>query len=61
MDPEIDHVLTPDIVCPHCGHEQEDTDYCADQNYEGEEECIKCGGRYSYCAEFTVDWTTKKL
>lgn len=59
---EFDHEeVIGSIVCPHCGNQQEDTDYCAEQNYEGKEVCFECGGEYGFWAEFTIEWSTRKL
>jgi hypothetical protein len=62
VDDEINHEGTEGtIVCPWCGHEQEDTDYCSNRSYEGDEECDACGKTYHYFAEFTIEWYTRKV
>ncbi len=59
---DIDHEGTENkIVCPYCGDEQEDTDYCSQQQYEGDAECSACGRTFHYFAEFAVSWFTQKV
>ncbi len=61
VDSEIDHEFVRDVVCPWCGNAQEDTDYCADQRYSGEEECFECGHKYAFEADFDITWCTRKI
>jgi DNA-directed RNA polymerase subunit RPC12/RpoP len=58
----IDHWYVKDeVVCPHCGHAYEDTDFCADQCYDGHMLCDECEQEFEYEAEFEIYWTTKKV
>lgn len=55
----IDHVLTREIVCPHCGEEIQDSDEFTAN--EGELECDACGGKFYYGRDVEVTYTTHKI
>ncbi|MEH0154661.1 hypothetical protein V6R21_18960 [Limibacter armeniacum] len=48
---EIDHEFTPQIVCPHCGYEDEDVDEYHDN--EGESRCGNCNRWFLYERHFS--------
>ena len=55
---EIDHELTDEMVCPHCGYEEGDSwEHMQDS---GVAQCGECDRDYSYERDVTVYYTTKK-
>jgi hypothetical protein len=59
MTTEIDHTLTPNIVCPHCGYTYNDSWELNDDF--GEEECPECYGLFEYTRDVTIDYSTQKV
>jgi len=58
----IDHDLTDEIVCPHCGYKMSDSwDYHMAQDDQIEIECDECGGKYKATCVITVEYSTEKL
>jgi len=59
---EIDHTsISWKIVCPHCGHKHDDTDFRCDGVMEGNQICHSCDREFSFTSDFTVYWTTEKI
>lgn len=58
---DIDHNSTESVVCPHCGHAHDYTDYGTDGVYHGTEDCEKCGKTFRWDADFSVSFSTSKI
>jgi hypothetical protein len=57
MSNEIDHWMTENIVCPHCGFEYENSD-CDLEDSSGKQECEKCEKEFRWYAEYSVNFIT---
>ena len=58
----IDHDLTDEIVCPHCGYEMSDSWEChLLPDDEQILECSECGEKYKATCVITVEYSTEKL
>jgi len=59
----IDHTLTPDIVCPYCGHEFSDSWEIdpEDISSSGEIECRECDICFLYTRDVSVTYSTMKI
>jgi DNA-directed RNA polymerase subunit RPC12/RpoP len=60
---EIDHTDTDEIVCPHCGYENDCShEFYFDANHRSDKiECWKCKQVYSAEREFYVIYSSEKL
>lgn len=59
---DIDHELTPEIVCPFCGHEYQDS-WEKSKNEDGadvSDECVNCGKTFEGECVVVVYYTTRK-
>lgn len=58
MNQPIDHEYTKNIVCPHCGHEIEDSfEFGVDS---GNEKCSKCDKEFFFERYTEVIYSTRK-
>ena len=57
---EIDHHLTDEIVCPHCGHKEDDSWDRGEGETIGDVECDECGETFYALRVITIDYTTSK-
>lgn len=59
---EIDLLLNPEPICPHCGHK--DRDWWDGPQWQDEdvreEECVSCGEKYFIEASISIEFTTAK-
>jgi DNA-directed RNA polymerase subunit RPC12/RpoP len=65
---DIDTDCTPEVVCPYCGAEGEDSwdlgivsAKGSTQEDSGETECAECDKTFSWSREVRVDYTTRKI
>jgi DNA-directed RNA polymerase subunit RPC12/RpoP len=56
--PEFEHELTDEVVCPHCGYEHQDSFEFSDY---GESECGDCGETFWHEREITYTYATRKI
>ena len=59
---EIDLLLNPEPICPHCGHKDRDW-WDGPQRHDGDvwsEECGECEGTYFVQASVSIEFTTAK-
>jgi hypothetical protein len=54
---KIDHTLTDEVVCPHCGYEHGDSWEWG----EGEQECESCKAVFMVEIIITVEYTTTRI
>lgn len=54
---DIDHRLTRNIVCPHCGHEHRDSWEMPDG---GDMDCYECDREFRYSRDVTVTYSSSK-
>ena len=54
----VDHEYTKEITCPHCGNKLSDSWECDD---DGEFDCDKCGGVFSFNRDVTITYCTEKV
>jgi transcription elongation factor Elf1 len=51
--------LTDEIVCPHCGHEYENsTEFLFNSRDNGDDTCDVCEKEFHWEAEYSVAYTT---
>lgn len=56
---EFDHMLTDEIVCPHCGYEHTDSwEAGGDRQEDWTDECGECGKKIYVVKTVTVQYTT---
>lgn len=55
---EIDHESTDNLVCPYCGHEEEDD---GEMNERGQTECSKCEKNFAYDVDYSKLFTSRKV
>ena len=60
---EIDHDMTHEAVCPHCGYEHGDSWEFGGQSGRdvGHVDCMDCGKPFSWSREYEVTYTTRKV
>jgi hypothetical protein len=59
IETELDHTLTPFIICPYCGYE--DFDSFEYRYNDGDINCSCCAKQFHYERNVDVMYTTKKL
>lgn len=57
--PEIDHEMTPNIVCPYCGYKEIDSWQLSLDS--GEIYCNDCEHTFHYERDLTITYTTSKI
>lgn len=58
---EIDHRHTNNITCPHCGHEESNSqERLSILNDSGTDECNECGMSFFWQVNFDITYTTRK-
>lgn len=60
-DDEIDTWQTDDPTCPWCGYVDSDSDDYYLKKTEGKQQCDNCGRWFSWDAEYSVSFYTRKI
>ncbi len=59
---DIEHEMTDEVVCPHCGHVHEDSwERKLSDGEQESEQCDKCGMKFIIVASVTIHYTTAPL